>query len=198
MSTVVSCTILLQWGNAVFSLTTRNWKLRKCQLLFLGSQVLTAVIMTCSAIWWKPPCTLSKFSRRLRGTFHLHLQGRRMSQIRNQHNAVSKQSHFCILNCPEAQFNLSFWILANCSKIKVTVWIILVGDNELSVIIWLLYHVLGPWLDCVQVSCRILNFRIFKLIKWGRTGPFATLSMYVAIGISTQIIPYQYLTPFLS
>jgi hypothetical protein len=53
--------------------------------------VPTAVVMKNSIFWNITPCRLLKVNRCFGVTFRLHLQGRRTSQIRNQHKAESKQ-----------------------------------------------------------------------------------------------------------
>jgi hypothetical protein len=43
-----------------------------------------------SVVWDIILCSLLKVNQRFGGTCHLHLQGRRGSQVRNEHEAVSK------------------------------------------------------------------------------------------------------------
>jgi hypothetical protein len=62
---------------------------------YSGFEILTPVVMKRSAYWDITPCSPLKVIRRLRnmvGTCRLHLQGRRIRQARNQHEAGSKQS----------------------------------------------------------------------------------------------------------
>jgi hypothetical protein len=50
-------------------------------------------ILKNSVLWDIAPCNLLKVERLFGGICRLHLQGRRVSQIRNQHEAGSKQSN---------------------------------------------------------------------------------------------------------
>jgi hypothetical protein len=47
--------------------------------------------------WNITPCSSLEVIRRFGGTFHLHLQGQRMSQERNQHGADRKYLHVSFL-----------------------------------------------------------------------------------------------------
>jgi hypothetical protein len=55
-------------------------------------QVLTAVIMNSSIFWDIMPCSLVKDNQHFGGTYHIHLQGWRVSQARNQHGVGKMQS----------------------------------------------------------------------------------------------------------
>jgi hypothetical protein len=57
-----------------------------------GIEGLTAVVMKSSVFWDTMPCSLLKVNWRFGRTCHLHPQGQRISQARNQHEAGSKQS----------------------------------------------------------------------------------------------------------
>jgi hypothetical protein len=57
----------------------------------VGFEVLTAVVMKISIFWDITPCSPLKVNRRFGETYRLHLQGRRVSQKRNQSEAGSKQ-----------------------------------------------------------------------------------------------------------
>jgi hypothetical protein len=57
----------------------------------VGFKVLTAVVMKSSVLWDIKLCSPLKVYQRFKGTCHLSLQGRRISQARNQHEAGSKQ-----------------------------------------------------------------------------------------------------------
>jgi hypothetical protein len=50
-------------------------------------EVLTAVVMKSSIFWDITLCSPLKVNQRLGGTCHLHVQDRRISQERNQHEA---------------------------------------------------------------------------------------------------------------
>jgi hypothetical protein len=50
----------------------------------VGFEVLTAVVMKSKIFWDITPCSPLKFNRHFGGTCRLHLQGRRISQARNQ------------------------------------------------------------------------------------------------------------------
>jgi heme/copper-type cytochrome/quinol oxidase subunit 4 len=53
-----------------------NGKQNKINIDCVGIQVLTAVVMKCSIIWYITPCSPLKVCRRFRGTFRRHLQGK--------------------------------------------------------------------------------------------------------------------------
>jgi hypothetical protein len=55
-------------------------------------EVLTAVVIKSSVFWDITSCNPLKFGQRFGGICRLHLQDRRISQVRNQHEACSKQS----------------------------------------------------------------------------------------------------------
>jgi hypothetical protein len=55
------------------------------------------VVMKSSTFWDITPCSPLKVNWRFWGTCCFHLQGRRVSQARNQHEASSKQSFTCCL-----------------------------------------------------------------------------------------------------
>jgi hypothetical protein len=44
----------------------------------VGAEVLTAVVIKSSIFWGITPCSALKVNRRLGGTCHLHLRGRRI------------------------------------------------------------------------------------------------------------------------
>jgi hypothetical protein len=62
------------------------------QRSYFGFEVLTAVVMKTTLFWDITPCSSFKFNRRFGGTYRLHLQGRRISRARNQHEGDRKQS----------------------------------------------------------------------------------------------------------
>jgi hypothetical protein len=57
-----------------------------------GHHLQSSGLLKSSVIWDITPCSLLKVSRRFRGTCCLHLQGQRITQARNHHEAGSKQS----------------------------------------------------------------------------------------------------------
>jgi hypothetical protein len=57
---------------------------------YAGFEVLTVEVMNSSIFWDIKLCSLLKVNQNLRGTCHLYLQGWRVSQARNQHEAGSK------------------------------------------------------------------------------------------------------------
>jgi hypothetical protein len=73
------------------------------------------------------PCSLLKVNRHFRGTFHLHLQGWRLCQARNQHEAGSKQH--CLLHAGFYKHvgthtsiilkSTIFWDITPCSPMRV-------------------------------------------------------------------------------
>jgi hypothetical protein len=63
----------------------------------IGSGIKRGVRIYCitsSVLWDVTPCSLLKVNRSCRRKCRLHLQGRRISQARNQHKAGGKQSLF--------------------------------------------------------------------------------------------------------
>jgi hypothetical protein len=56
----------------------------------VGFEVLTAVVVKSCIFWDVTPCSPLKLNRRFGGTCRLHLQGRRISQARNQREAGGK------------------------------------------------------------------------------------------------------------
>jgi hypothetical protein len=68
-----------------------------CQF-YIGFEVLTPLIMKSPAFWNITPCGPVKISRCFGGTCHLHLQGPKISQARNQHEAGSS-ALCCIFAC---------------------------------------------------------------------------------------------------
>jgi hypothetical protein len=59
-------------------------------MIQVGFEVLTAVVMKSSVFCAITPCSPFKGNRCFRGTCRPHLQGQRISQVRNQHEADSK------------------------------------------------------------------------------------------------------------
>jgi hypothetical protein len=62
--------------------------------VLVGYEVLTAVVIKNYIFWDITPCSLLKVNRCFGGTCRLHLQRRKISQPRNQHEASSKQNWF--------------------------------------------------------------------------------------------------------
>jgi hypothetical protein len=58
----------------------------------IGFEFLIVCVMKSSGLFDITPSGTLLVNRRFEGTYHLHLQGRRISQARNQHEAGSKQS----------------------------------------------------------------------------------------------------------
>jgi hypothetical protein len=56
-------------------------------LVTIGFEALNAVVMKISIFWNVTPCSLLKVNQRFEGTYRLHLQGRRISQERHQHES---------------------------------------------------------------------------------------------------------------
>jgi hypothetical protein len=63
-------------------------------IIWIGFEVLTAVVMKNSVFWDLTLCSPFKVNQHFGRTCRLHLQGRRISQERNQYKADSKQSRF--------------------------------------------------------------------------------------------------------
>jgi hypothetical protein len=66
-----------------------NWRVLIKQI-HVGFEVLTVVDMKSSIFCNITPCSPLKVSRRFGGTCRLHLQGLRISQVKNQHEPCSK------------------------------------------------------------------------------------------------------------
>jgi hypothetical protein len=49
-------------------------------------------------LWHITPCSLWKANQQFGGTCRLHLQGRRINQARNQHEAGTKHRHFLLID----------------------------------------------------------------------------------------------------
>jgi hypothetical protein len=64
------------------------------QFAYVGSEVLTAVVMKSPTFWGIRPCSPLNVNRYLGGTFRHFLQGRRESQARNKQEVDRKQSLF--------------------------------------------------------------------------------------------------------
>jgi hypothetical protein len=58
--------------------------------IFVGFEVLRAVVIECLIFWDTTSCRTLKVSRRFGGTRRLHLQVLRISQARNQREAGTK------------------------------------------------------------------------------------------------------------
>jgi hypothetical protein len=63
------------------------------KLLYVGFDVLTAVVMKSIIFWDISLCSTLKVNRRFGGTYRFHLQVRRISRAWNQREAGGKQSH---------------------------------------------------------------------------------------------------------
>jgi hypothetical protein len=61
--------------------------------IYVGLEVLTAAVLKNSVFQDITPCSPVKVSGHLEGTCRLHLQGRIISQERNQSEAGDKQTH---------------------------------------------------------------------------------------------------------
>jgi hypothetical protein len=60
-------------------------------LQYVGFADVGTVTMNSSLFWDMTPCSPVKVNRRFGRTYRLHLEGRRVSQARNQHVAGSQQ-----------------------------------------------------------------------------------------------------------
>jgi hypothetical protein len=75
-------------------------------LCFVGLDVLKAVVMKCSVFCDITPCSPLKVNRQFGGTCRLHLQGRRISRARKQHESKRQA---------ELHFQQTIWHYANHS-----------------------------------------------------------------------------------
>jgi hypothetical protein len=58
--------------------------------MYVGYEVIVAVVMKGSIFWNLTACSPFKVNRRFEGTYRLHLQCRRIREGRNQHEATSQ------------------------------------------------------------------------------------------------------------
>jgi hypothetical protein len=63
-----------------------------------GFEVLTAMIMKSAIFWDITPCSPLKLNRRFGGKFRLHLQGRRISRVRNQRESRWQAEPPCVIS----------------------------------------------------------------------------------------------------
>jgi hypothetical protein len=61
-----------------------------------GFESLTTLVTKSSVFWDITPCSPLKINRRFGRTCHLHLQGRRISQARNQHESSACHLLSCL------------------------------------------------------------------------------------------------------
>jgi hypothetical protein len=65
----------------------------------LGFEVVTPVVMKSSTFWYIMPHSPQKVKRNFGGPFRLHLQGRKISQARNQcENSLQAELLTCYLH----------------------------------------------------------------------------------------------------
>jgi hypothetical protein len=70
------------------------WVSHGSESLLVGFEFRTTVVTNSSLFWGITPCSPFKANRRLGGTYRLGVQGRRIIQARNQHEAGSKQRSY--------------------------------------------------------------------------------------------------------
>jgi hypothetical protein len=70
-------------------------------LTYVGFEVVSPAVMKCSVVWNITSCNLFESNRRCGGTYCLHLQCRRISQARNEHEAGRKLSLLGLFFDPE-------------------------------------------------------------------------------------------------
>jgi hypothetical protein len=68
-------------------------------LQYVGFPDVVTVVMKSYIFWDMTPCTPVKVNRRFGGIYHLHLEGRRISQARNWHVAGSQQRATLLVAC---------------------------------------------------------------------------------------------------
>jgi hypothetical protein len=87
----------LNGGFTAWFILTVIWTYEPSLMFVLVAfEVLTAVVMKISIFWDVMSCSPLKVNRRFGGTCRLHLQGWRISQARNQHEAGGRQSSWLI------------------------------------------------------------------------------------------------------
>jgi hypothetical protein len=72
----------------------------------VGIEVLTLVVMKSPIFWDVTPCSLLENNRHFGGAYRLHLQGRRISQARNQHGYLLHAGFLFGLFVPEDEGNV--------------------------------------------------------------------------------------------
>jgi hypothetical protein len=81
-----------------------------CHYYYLGFEVLTAAVKKGSISWNITPCSLFKVNGSFGGICHLHLQGRRISQARNQREAGGKESSHQFFFLQKEQRQIGRWM----------------------------------------------------------------------------------------
>jgi hypothetical protein len=66
-------------------------------LKYIQCEVFIAVAMKSSIFWDITPCSPKEVNRHFEGIYRLHVQGGRVSQMRNQHKVVGKQRAPCLV-----------------------------------------------------------------------------------------------------
>jgi hypothetical protein len=79
----------------------------------VGFEVLTAVVTKRSVSLFITPCRPLKVSRHFEGTYRLHLQGRKISRARNQHESTFSPA-FTLISC--SAYSSTLKIEAICSS----------------------------------------------------------------------------------
>jgi hypothetical protein len=72
-------------------------KIRELLHMYVGYEVLTAVIMNSLDFWDMTPCSLLKYNRCFGGTCRLHFQGRRIRQAINQSESWGQTGDYIFL-----------------------------------------------------------------------------------------------------
>jgi hypothetical protein len=93
-------------------------------LSHVGFEVLTAVVMKSTIFWDITLCSLLNVNRRFRGIYHLHFQGRRISQTRNQHEALLATC-FTLVSCLAYSWTLKMEVICSSETsvdIQWTTW----------------------------------------------------------------------------
>jgi hypothetical protein len=80
-----------------------KWVLRMTAVLHnrVGFEVRTAVVIKSTIFWDITPCSILKVNRRFGGIYRLHLQGRKISRVRNHLESwwPAETSAFPIVSC---------------------------------------------------------------------------------------------------
>lgn len=91
------------WNNI---LNVASWKIKGENALLVRFEVLTATTMKSMVFWVVMLFSLEK-TEHCRETYHFHLQGRRVSEARNQQEVNLRHSCVCCLAC------FMLWLLFN-------------------------------------------------------------------------------------
>jgi hypothetical protein len=93
------------------------WAREHRLLRHVGFEVITAVVLKSTIFWDRTPCSPLKVNQQFGGTYHLHLQGREVSQGRNQREAASSSVIcFTLVSCLAYILTLNMEVICSSKK----------------------------------------------------------------------------------